>query len=255
MFGGAAAVADSDRFAFPKGQNGCFLLKEIGTGKTILEFGDACRERVSPCSTFKVPLALMALDSGVITEETPFAWDGRKRLVEDWNRDQTPRSWLRDSVVWVSQKITPQLGRKKIDDYLARFDYGNQDFSGGLTKAWLDSSLKISPAEQVDFLMKLRKHELKVSDAAAAHLFNILPAAPAEKGVEILGKTGSGFSWSDLKHPYRLGWYVGYLFKGGKEYAFAANFREKTTPGKMIFSGPEARQFALDALKSVALKP
>lgn len=61
--------------------------------------------------------------------------------------DQTSTTWIANSVVWVSQVITSQLGEPIMKRYLRDWDYGNQDTSGGLTNFWLASSLKISARE------------------------------------------------------------------------------------------------------------
>ncbi|TXI93090.1 MAG: class D beta-lactamase [Neisseriales bacterium] len=142
----AAEVNYAQIFA---GKNACFILYDLNKKKTIEEYNSKrCKERIAPNSTFKVPLSLMAFDKGVITESTIFKWDGKKREMESWNQNQTPRTWEQYSVLWVSQQITPKLGMKAIKDYLAKFNYGNQDFSGdkgknnGLTHAWLTGSLK-----------------------------------------------------------------------------------------------------------------
>ena len=70
-----------------------------------------CKKRVSPASTFKVPLALMAFDAGILKDEgSGMKWDGTKTSRQEWNRDQTAASWMKYSVVWFSQRLTPQLG-------------------------------------------------------------------------------------------------------------------------------------------------
>ena len=123
---------------FPK-MKGCFLLYNMKTGQFDKIIGQKnCQERLSPCSTFKVPLAVMAFDSGVLKDESVILkWDGKKGPRAVTNRDQNAKTWIRDSVVWFSQRLTPQIGKRKIDLYLIDFNYGNEDFSAGLTRAWL----------------------------------------------------------------------------------------------------------------------
>jgi beta-lactamase class D len=45
-----------------------------------------------------------------------------------------PAQWLKDSIVWVSQRITPLLGQEKFKAYLEKFHYGNTDISAALPK-------------------------------------------------------------------------------------------------------------------------
>src|SRR4051812_5736 len=88
-------------------KKGCILVQELSTGKVVYESSsELCKERIYPCSTFKVPLALMAFDQGIIKDEnTAFKWNQSPQIVKSWEHDQTARSWLENSVVWVSQKI------------------------------------------------------------------------------------------------------------------------------------------------------
>jgi len=164
----------SQRF---KNYNACFILYSVNEHKIISKYNpkNRCYQRIAPDSTFKIALSLMAFNQGIINQNTVFQWDGEKRVLPEWNQDQTPARWLKYSVVWVSQRITPQLGYARIKHYLAGFDYGNQDFSGDsgqnndLTKAWLSSSLKISAVEQLNFLNALLSNELPVSSEAVVH--------------------------------------------------------------------------------------
>lgn len=235
----------------------CFVMRDLASGKTVAERGGArCRERVYACSTFKLPIALMAFDDGRLAEDTVFKWDGKKRLLRAWDRDQTPATWLRESVVWVSQSLMPEIGQASVEAHLKDFRYGNQDMSGGLAAAWLSASLKVSPEEQVDFLARLRRGELAVSTAAVSQLLRVMPSEKTAGGGTVRGKTGSGFSWEDphagAEPPFRVGWFVGYYEQGGRVYAFAADIRAPSKKGKFVFSGAEARKLALAALADAA---
>lgn len=226
------------------GKTGCFILFDLDANKTVLRYNETvCSEQLSPCSTFKIPLALMAYDQGVLEDETSpvMQWDGVKRAIPDWNKDQTPVTWEKYSVVWVSQRITSKIGMEKIKTYLSDFKYGNQDMSGGITSSWLTSSLKISANGQIDFLKLLWFSHLKVSSQAVEHTKNIIPSEKLESGI-IYGKTGSGILQAEEE---RLGWYVGYFVNRDKHYVFALNFKDAITsaPG-----GFEAKQMSKEIL-------
>jgi beta-lactamase class D len=101
----------------------------------------------------------MGFDSGFLNDEHDPTLPFREGYV-DWGGDvwKQPTDavrWLKYSVVWFSQRITSALGEEKLRDYAMRFGYGNADFSGdpgknnGLERAWIGSSLKISPLEQL----------------------------------------------------------------------------------------------------------
>ena len=128
-----------------------FILVDGTSHEKVVEIGPHLDERVTPCSTFKIALSLMGFDSGILVDENMPVWvfqEGYDDFLESWKKPQTPRSWLKNSCVWYSRILAAKLGIKIFQAYLAALNYGNQDASGGLTGAWLSSSLKISPREQ-----------------------------------------------------------------------------------------------------------
>ncbi len=237
---------------------GCLIVRELKSQKIVYQTkSKLCSEQLYACSTFKVPLALMAFDSGILKDEhSAFRWDGKPQLLKGWEKDHTARSWLKDSVVWFSQRITPMLGLEKMKSYLADFKYGNQDMSGGIDKAWLGSSLKVSPEDQVDLLIRLKKRKLKLKSDAIDKTLSMLPIEVDEPTLKISGKTGSGFSFNDPKTetvpPFRVGWYVGYMTRDSKEYVFAVAFKDKATKGVFNFGGMEARKIAIENLPKLS---
>lgn len=220
-------------------KNACFILYDLTANKLVTEYNQQrCKERVFACSTFKIPIAVMAFDQGILrNENTCIKWDGIRRNFPGWDQDQTPKTWLQYSTVWVSQWITPQIGMAKIKKYLADFAYGNQDMSGGITKAWLSSSLKISAEEQINFLKNLWQNNLPVSQHAISMTKNILPKEILDYGAVLYGKTGSGFiDGRDDPNSRMIGWYVGYFILNKHIYAFATNSSDVKRSAKKSFS-------------------
>ena len=87
-------------------QRSCFLLTELGGGQVVRRPVDACQIHVTPASTFKVPHALAALDSGVVTgpdEQMKFPGGEMARSP----RAATTRwqALIRHSVLWYFQAI------------------------------------------------------------------------------------------------------------------------------------------------------
>lgn len=251
-------VSCSTKRDFP-GKDVCYLLYDMKTKRYVEEHNRArCEERFPACSTFKVPLAVMGFDSGILKDENlpVFKWDGEKRMIDAWNQDQTPTSWMRESAVWVSQVMTPKLGTQRIEKYLKDFNYGNQDMSGGLKYAWLTpapfikdsmgNSLKVSGHEQVSFLEKLWRGELKTTMSSQILTQKIMSADISPRGFTLVGKTGSGFA--DSHHDLRLGWYIGHLEKDDREYIVVVNFSDKQKVPAGTFAGREAKELAINLL-------
>lgn len=242
----------------PPGTRGCFLLYNVKLKRMERKIGEACSERFPACSTFKVPLAVMAFDSGILKDETQvLKWDGQKRMLEAWNKDQDARSWMKESVVWFSQRLTPQLGEKKLQQYLDSFHYGNRDIRSGLTTAWLNpphdprGSLGITAFEQIDFLKKLWGNELPVSQRSMDLTKKITYLETSPGGFELSGKTGSNFY--DLERKIQFGWFVGHLKKGDQEYLFATNISDLQKVETDKFGGYRAKEYTKEMLKKLNL--
>lgn len=246
------------------GPKGCFLLYDMKAKNWVKTVNEAqCRVRHSPCSTFKIPLAIMAFDAHALEDETSArAWDGQQHPMTAWNQDQTAASWMRQSVVWFSQILTKELGRSKIQNYLHAFKYGNGDFSGGLTNAWLSStpfttdppkvSVGISGYEQINFLERFWKADLPVSMRSIELTKKILFLEKTPHGFELSGKTGSGFEGpiNDL----RLGWFVAHLQGHGQEFLAVVQFTDELPPpSDASYGGHEAKAILLKYLEMQGL--
>ena len=144
---------------------GCFVLMDLETGSVTRLNADRCAKRLPPASTFKVPHALIALETGVLQDEHEVRkWDGTKQRVESWNQDQTLDTAMRYSALWFFQGTARRIGPERMKDWLGRLKYGNQDSSGDITRFWLGGPLLISGDEQLDFLARLYRDELPVSE-------------------------------------------------------------------------------------------
>ncbi len=210
---------------------------------------------MSPYSTFKVPLALMAFDAGILANEhSAMKWDGTKTARKEWNRDQTAASWMRYSVVWFSQRLTPRLGMLRLKSYLGRFKYGNEDMSGGITHAWLQSSLLISPDEQLRFWLRFWREELPVSQHAFDMTKKITLIGRSPAGWTLHGKTGSGAIVSDKGNVIGgAGWFVGHVARGDREYVFVTQYIDRAPPTDRRSPGPIARELTERILKDRGL--
>lgn len=216
----------------------CSALADAVTGKVLRQAG-ACAERVTPASTFKIALSLMGYDSGYLTDEhlpaLPFR-EGYPDWMPAWRATTDPTTWIRNSVVWYSQRLTEWLGEERLRRYVAAFHYGNQDLSGdpgrnnGLTSAWLSSSLQISPLEQLEFMHRIVTRALPVSPRAYDMTSRITAVAVLGDGWEVHGKSGSGSQMNADGSPDRtrqIGWFVGWASKGARRVAFVRCLRDE----------------------------
>jgi beta-lactamase class D len=226
----------------------CTLVAEARSGAVLLERGD-CDSRVTPASTFKVPLALIGFDTGFLSDtQNPVLkpqkgdpdWGGAA-----WRQPTTPERWLRYSVVWYSQRITRALGADVLRDHALAYGFGNGDFTGdagfdnGLERAWIASSLGVSPREQVAFLRGLVRETLPATPLAMA-LTRAAVEQRAAGGWQVKGKTGTAYPRrADRSFDYAAGWgwFVGWAQKGDRLLVFAtltkATKRQDGSPGTL----------------------
>lgn len=217
----------------------CTVLGDAGSGKLLVEHGD-CRSRVTPASTFKIAISLMGYDAGFLKDAHTPLLPYRPGYVDwqpGWLQPTDPEKWMRDSVVWYSQQVTLALGAGRFHAYVRQFGYGNGDVAGdaehdGLTLSWIGSSLHISPCEQLDFLGKLVRHQLGVSEHAYA-MTAALTRFGTVAGWELHGKTGASSGW---------GWYVGWASRGERTVVFARLVRKDDTQPREMSTGAWARE-------------
>ena len=217
----------------------CTIVADAASNEILLENGD-CKSRVTPASTFKVPLAVMGYDSGFLEDADepvlPFLKDYPDWGGDAWRQPTTPKRWMEYSVVWYSQRITEFLGYDQLRDYADAFGYGNADMAGdpgknnGLERAWIASSLKISPREQVEFLKRLVNHELPVAGEAMDSAMAILERRDIADGWGVQGKTGMAYprkKGGDFDYARPWGWYVGWASRDERTVVFARLVQDK----------------------------
>jgi beta-lactamase class D len=215
-----------------EGRKGAFVLYERGANRYVRHDAARCATRFSPCSTFKIPNALIGLEKGVVQDaDTVMHWtrdlfyrEGRVEAPYDtWMRDNTLRSAMQNSVLWYFQQIARQVGEAGYKKALAELDYGNRDISAGLDRFWLSSSLEISADEQVEFLKKLQAGTLSASPRSMRIVREILVLedTPAYR---LSAKTGTG----QVEGGQYLGWFVGYVERGDDVSVFALNIHGPT---------------------------
>jgi beta-lactamase class D len=211
---------------------GAFVLYDLKRGSYVRHNEARCRERFSPYSTFKIPNSLIGLDTGVTPDaEFVIKWDSEKypafnrdRLpFSAWWEDQTLRNAFKRSVVWYYRELALKVGEKRMKEYVDKFDYGNEDTSGPLNGFWLNSTLKISANEQVEFLKRLYREELPVSKRSLSILKEIMTLEETPD-YKLSGKTGGG----SISEGRYLGWFVGYLETKGGTYVFATEIEGPT---------------------------
>jgi beta-lactamase class D len=199
--------------------NGCFALYNPNTDEYINYNKARCDSGFIPASTFKIPNSLIALEEGIIKDTNQIIkWDGHEWPIKNWNQDQTLKTAIQYSCVWVYEGFAKQIGIEASKKYVDEFNYGNKDLTGPPTRYWLEGPFRISANQQVDFLKKLYYEELGVSKQSTDIVKSIIIRETGSNYV-LSGKSGSGVI-SDNNIVY---WFVGYIEKDNIPYFYALN--------------------------------
>lgn len=198
---------------------GSFVLYDSGNDVWSIHDIEHATLRVAPDSTYKIYDALFGLEEDIITPEDSFiAWNEENYPFEAWNANQTLQSAMTSSVNWYFQSIDEQLSFTEICNYIQQIGYGNENVSGDLSTYWLESSLKISPVEQVELLMKLQNNSLGFSSENINTVKDSICLSSSDSG-KFYGKTGTGrVDGQDVN-----GWFVGFVETADNTYFFATN--------------------------------
>lgn len=200
------------------GVTGTLVVVDRRVGESWMFDPERAAKRFLPASTFKIPHAIFALEAGVVADEFQvFPWDGEERTVAAWNRDQDLRSSIRASAVWLYREFARQIGAEKEREYLRRVGYGNGEISDQVDNFWLDSSLRISALEQVEFLERLYRNQLPFA-VEHQRLVKDLMIVEAGRDWILRAKTGWG-----VGKEVHLGWWVGWVEHPEGPVFFALN--------------------------------
>lgn len=196
------------------------------SGDVLCYGGAACSRRYVPASTFKIANSLIALETGALSgPEHVIPWDGVERSIADWNQDLDLKGAVRVSAVPYFQEVARRVGAARMDSWLDRLGYGNREMGEVIDQFWLEGPLEISPVEQLDFLGRLSRGELPVSERTRTVVLDILELS--REGDRVLrGKTG----WVRPGEPAELGWFVGFLERPEKPTIYVAVLVTESSP-------------------------
>jgi beta-lactamase class D len=247
--GWAAETAEERDFSAEfGGYSGAFALYDTAHQRWLRYHPEECRVRTTPMSTFKVLNSLIALETGVASgPDFSLPWDGTHHPIEPWNHDQTLRSAFSVSCVWYFQALATRIGLERYQQIMPKVGYGNGAVTGGVTQFWLQSSLTISPDEQVEFLRRLHARKLPFSDKTVDTALDIMTLSRTDKTV-FRGKTGTAGDGKKLIAT--LGWFVGSVSAPPGDYFFATRITRGENP-----SGRTARQITESILTTLKILP
>lgn len=226
---------------------GCFEIVALdGEAKPTRHEGKAgeCSVGTVPASTFKIPHALVALQTGVVTDpDAKETWDGKKQWVEACAADQSLRTAIQESCVWFFQRTAAKIGEERMRTQLAALDYGNAKVEGAIGMFWLaGGSLQVTPDEQLDFVVRMfdgklssidRAHVATVESIMQSDLARWQPRVPADFTMPTSSATLWAKTGTDEVDGLRMTWWMGAIEGPRGRFAFVSRVRDDGELGAM----------------------
>lgn len=181
--------------------------------------------RFSPCSTFKLPFAIMFLENGIVRDleavvkYEPRLAEGPLSTQPETAHDQTLTSAFQESANWYFDTVSRSLDRTVVEQFTVRSGYGNADVRDAAEQGsyWYDGRLRISANEQVRFLQRLHNGELGLS-ARTSGLIRQVAQVEETPRWRLVAKTGA---CRGIGEDTTTLWYVGWVEKADDTYYFA----------------------------------
>lgn len=201
-------IVDADWSEYFNGLNGEAVVYDVSNRRYTMYNGEQAMEGRSPCSTFKIISSLIGLENGIIVpEDSVREWSGETFWNEDWNKDIDFAEAFRTSCVWYYRQVIDDIGKELMQRELDKLQYGNCDISDwegrlntnnnnrALTGFWIESSLLISPKEQVEVMERIFGENSDYSEAARKELKQVMLVSDQDgTEVPVYGKTGMGMA-------------------------------------------------------------
>ncbi len=212
----------------------------------------------SPCSTFKIMSANIALSENIISKEnSDIEWNGKDYKNPIWNKTMNIKDAFHTSCVWYFRALIDKIPQQTVKSYLQKNHYGNENISdwqgmqntntdiSELKGFWIESSLQISPMEQVRFLSQLFSKE----NQATQTLKDIMLIS--DNPIKIYGKTGLGIKNDTVD----TAWFVGFYEQNNHKIFFAVRLHDKENDIKDYrhLASFYAKQIALDIIQKAKI--
>lgn len=227
---------------------GCAVIYDPQEQRYSIYHEALAEQEVSPFSTFKIISALSGFENQVVEDGTStMDYSGEVYSITSWNGNLTLAEAFASSCIWYFRQIVDAVGEEEMQEELDALSYGNCDISqwegsgvngqSELNGFWLDSSLKISPLEQVQVLAEIFEGQSGYGQRNVEILKELMLSD--DNGIrKVYGKTGSGLEGK--------AWFVGFVEEENKREYFAVYLDDGYRQDQV--SGSKAKEIALDIL-------
>ncbi|HEX5364595.1 MAG TPA: class D beta-lactamase [Gallionella sp.] len=200
------------------GVSGTFVLYDVAALRLIGYDQKRADTRFAPASTFKIFNTLVGLASGAVKDvDQILPYGGSPQPVKAWEKDMSLRDAIAISNVAAYQVLARRIGLERMRKEISGMNYGNGEIGTSIDNFWLVGPLAISAIEQTQLLAQLAEGALPFPKEMQASVREIIRLEQKDN-YALYGKTG----WGNFPDP-GIGWWVGWVQKEGRVYAFALN--------------------------------
>jgi beta-lactamase class D len=200
------------------GVRGTFVLYDVTARRVLGHDATRAHTRFVPASTFKIPNTLIGLSVGAVKNvDEVLPYGGKPQPFTTWEKDMSLREAIMLSNVAIYQELARRIGLDRMRDSVSRLAFGNGDIGTVVDTFWLVGPLQISAVEQTRFLAQLAQETLPFPKPLQASVREIIRLEQGNNWT-LYGKTG----WANAPNP-GIGWWVGWVQKADRVYAFALN--------------------------------
>jgi beta-lactamase class D len=208
------------------GVQGCFTMLNNNTGVVTVYNMNLDTTRFVPASTFKIVNSMIGLHTGAIVNDSMvIKWDGKKRDVEDWNKDMNMTEAFKVSCVPYYQEVARRIGKDTMQHWLDSIGYGTKKIVSAIDTFWLDNSLKVSPDEQLGLLKRLYFGQLPFRKSVQENVKQVM-LQEANTLYKLSYKTG----WGRDENKNNIGWLMGWVEENNHVYFFVTFVKGGTAP-------------------------
>lgn len=200
------------------GITGTFVLYDVTADRYIGHDRTRAKTRFVPASTFKIPNTLIGLSVGVVQSvDEVLPYGGRPQPFKAWEKDMPLRAAIAQSNAAIYQELARKIGLERMRNNVSRIHFGNEEIGDTVDNFWLVGPLKISAIEQTQFLARLAQGRLPYPQAIQKNVRDIVRLEHG-KNWALYGKSG----WENAPGQ-GVGWWVGWVQKRDRIYAYALN--------------------------------
>jgi len=137
-------------------KEGCFTMLDNATGEITVYNMSLDTTRFSPASTFNIPLSLIAMQIGVVTDEMmTIPVENSDSINKVTSKQMNIVDAFKQNSFPFFCNVTNKINHDTLAVWMERLSYGNKTTGKNLDSFWMNNRLKISPDEQLGLLKHL----------------------------------------------------------------------------------------------------